>query len=66
MMKDDLNEFIVEEKFDPRDNISACVYGPPITYLFKCEKCGHEWKSFMTAKRICPSCGTRCKEYDTK
>ena len=63
-MKDDLKEFIVTEKdFNPKDNISACVYGPPITFFFKCENCGHEWTSIMRARRICPKCATKCKEY---
>lgn len=63
-MNDKLEEFIITEKdFDPRDNISACVYGPPIKYFFKCENCGHEWISKMTARRICPNCGKKCKEY---
>ena len=63
-MKKKRNAFIVtEDDFDPYDNIASCVYGPPITYFFKCKKCGHEWKSFMTARKICPECGTICEEF---
>ena len=65
-MKKKFNKYIVtEDDFDPEDNIMACVYGPPITYFFKCKTCGNEWKSFMTAKKICPKCGTECEQYTT-
>lgn len=59
-----LNEFIVtEDDFDPEENFVACVYGPPITFYFKCDKCGNEWKSFMTYRKTCPKCGTVCEHY---
>ena len=63
-MKKELKKYIVtEDDFDPLDNIASCVYGPPITYFFHCPKCGNDWKSFMTAKKICPECGTECNDY---
>ena len=35
----------------------AVIYGPPVNFLFKCEKCGKEWEMFMKRSSFCPQCG---------
>ena len=62
-MKKKFNVFISDDDFDPEENLAACVYGPPITFFFKCKKCGEEWTSFMTVKKCCPKCGTECTDF---
>lgn len=65
-MKKKLNKYIVtEDDFDPKDNIAACVYGPPVIYFFKCKNCGKEWRSSITTRKICPVCGTECTDFTT-
>ena len=65
-LEKEFKEFVVtDDDYEPEKNFVACLYGPPTTYFFKCEKCGHEWKSFMTLKKTCPKCGTKCSNFRT-
>lgn len=47
-----------EGKFEPYENIIACVYGPPHQTTFFCSECNHKWGSSEThIKTIyCPNC----------
>ena len=49
-----------EGKFEPYENFMSCVYGSPITYFYKCEKCGTEFQSCGMGGGIasfCYKCG---------
>ena len=49
--------------FLPDFNDSVKVYGPPISYYYKCKKCNHKWKvKTLLGKdesKYCPNCGAK-------
>ena len=49
-----------EGEFKPYENFVPCVYGSPITYIHKCEKCGTEFQSNGMGGRAwyCYKCGS--------
>lgn len=49
-----------EGAFEPYANLIACVYGPPIKTVFKCNACGHNWEITVLGgdkSKFCPQCG---------
>lgn len=49
-------------KFEPYENDSYCVYGPPIKKKYKCTTCGHIWivsRMGGDYSRYCPQCGKK-------
>lgn len=49
-----------EGTFEPYANLIACVYGPPIKTVFKCNACGHSWEITVLGgdkSKFCPQCG---------
>lgn len=50
-----------KSKFDPKFNITECVYGPPpIERVHACPECGFSWTNWVMVdyEEFCPKCGT--------
>ncbi len=49
-----------EGAFNPRLNMTALIYGPPVTIRYKCEHCGQKWTVHKLGgdnSKYCPACG---------
>ena len=60
-----------EGDFLPYLNEAYFVYGPPISYYYKCKECDHKWKvktlGSLNQSKYCPNCGSKhIENTDTK
>ena len=51
------------EEYNPDDNVTAMLYGPPFNAKYTCPACKTKFKSSglgFPEKRYCPNCGQQC------
>ena len=52
-----------EGNFLPVSNHSLMVYGPPMSYYYKCKKRNHKWQvatlGNLHESKYCPNCGAK-------